>query len=114
MASAMQLSPVVVESARAAPPPAGLPGGLIRRRYQLAGGLLFAVVLPFVLRPLLTSTPMLAFNSQATAVGSIIAVIGGYALYKKLDVFPGVNAGRSILPAFSICFAGAAARSKTI
>ena len=104
MASAMQLSPVVVESARAAPPPAGLPGGLIRRRYQLAGGLPFAVVLPFVLRPLLTSTPMLAFNSQATAVGSIIAVIGGYALYKKLDVFPGVNAGRSILPAFSICF----------
>lgn len=76
----------------------------MRRRYQIAGGVFLAIVLPLLIREALLGTPMLIVNSRTTAIGSALAVTAGYALYKKLDVFPGLNAGRSILPAFSVCF----------
>lgn len=76
----------------------------MRRRYQLGGALLFAIFLPIIIRSVFTGVPVFVPSSRITAVGATLAVVFGYIGYKRLDLFPKMDAGRSILPALSTSF----------
>lgn len=75
-----------------------------RHRFQLGGGLIFAVLLPWMLRH--------AFGIEAgdggllrdTLVAGAVAVILGYYLFQSLSIYPGLQASFFILPSFSISY----------
>lgn len=77
---------------------------LLRLRYQLTGGLLAAVGLPFIVRLAVDWQTALVINNRVTMIAVIFAHLLGYAIYRKLDVFPGMAAFSTILPAFAISF----------
>lgn len=80
------------------------PRGLWQRRsFQLGGALLLAVFLPWFVRALALDTRItpVVFNS---AIGSLIATISGFYLYRSMTAFPGLRPGLYILPLFSISF----------
>ncbi|MFC3205346.1 sugar transferase [Aquamicrobium soli] len=77
---------------------------LLRMRYQLLGGLLVAVGLPFLIRLAINWQAAIAITTQTTIVAAVAAHLMGYVIYKRLDVFPGVAAFSTILPAFVISY----------
>ncbi len=77
---------------------------LLRLRYQLLGGLLLAVALPFLIRFAIDWRVALGINMRVTVAAAVVAHLLGYAIYKRLDVFPGVAAFSTILPAFAISY----------
>lgn len=78
---------------------------LERVRWQLSLGLLFCIVVPAVVRymvtPLWISAPT-EFNSLCAAA---IAIGGSYMFLRRLHVFPGINALGYVMPCFSAAFA---------
>ncbi len=77
---------------------------LLRLRYQLLGGLLLAVALPFLIRFAIDWQVALGISMRVTVAAAVVAHLLGYAIYKRLDVFPGVAAFSTILPAFAISY----------
>ncbi|WP_339760480.1 sugar transferase [uncultured Hoeflea sp.] len=77
---------------------------LLRVRYQLLGGLAFALGIPLLLR--MASVPEVLSNSnhQITIAAAAIAHIMGYVLYRRLGTFPGVAAAGAILPTFALTY----------
>ncbi len=85
-------------------------GGTIRRpwitrvRFQLLGGLFFAVVIPAVFR----SQNHLDFfyrpNELSTIIGSLIAMVSGFVIMRRLSNFPGISAGSYIILSFSMTY----------
>ncbi len=76
-----------------------------RIRFQLAGGLLVGVLLPSLIRWGLDFWPDGAASYDTSIVGTTIAVLFGYLIFRKLTVFPGIRATGYVVPAFLIAYA---------
>jgi lipopolysaccharide/colanic/teichoic acid biosynthesis glycosyltransferase len=77
---------------------------LERIRYQLLGGLLFAVGIPVLLYSLALPSVIFSWNTQVTVAAACIAHLTGYFIYRRLGSFPGVAAVGEILPAFALSY----------
>lgn len=77
---------------------------LTRRRYQLLGGLVFAVGVPLLLSMAINPSILFSINHQVTITAAIIAHVAGYLLYRRLGNFPGVTAFSNILPTFALTY----------
>jgi lipopolysaccharide/colanic/teichoic acid biosynthesis glycosyltransferase len=77
---------------------------LLLLRYQLLGGVLVAIGLPFFLRLAIEWQAALSINTRVTVMAAVIAHLAGYLIYKRLDVFPGVATFSTILPAFVVSY----------
>ncbi len=72
-----------------------------RIRYQLAGALLFAVILPQALW-FQFQLPSLPLDSSDNAlIGSAIAVLTGAYLFRRVSRYPGVGATAPVIPSFA-------------
>jgi len=76
----------------------------LRVRYQLLGGLMFAVVLPVLLRMLDGSWIITAETTQNTVLAAVFAHILGFLAFRRLGSFPGVAAAGFILPTFALTY----------
>jgi len=77
---------------------------LQRKRYQILGGLLFAIGLPLLLRMAFEPRVILTSNYQVTVTAAAIAHLTGYFVYRRLGAFPGVAATGAILPTFALTY----------
>lgn len=77
---------------------------LIRGRYQLLGGLLFATGLPLLARTLIDPAVLMFHGNQLTLAGAALAHISGYFVYRRLGTFPGLSASSYILPTFALTY----------
>lgn len=75
-----------------------------RTRLQLGGGLLLAVLLPWLIRLQVEQGEDLV-GLDTAALGTFIAVVAGYYSFRKLARYPGVRASYHILPTFAASFA---------
>jgi lipopolysaccharide/colanic/teichoic acid biosynthesis glycosyltransferase len=75
-----------------------------RLRYQLVGCLLFAAVIPYLLRYATVPNYGLLPQLNMTFLASMIAIIAGTWLLRSLSTYPGVEASSYILPAFSVSY----------
>jgi lipopolysaccharide/colanic/teichoic acid biosynthesis glycosyltransferase len=71
-------------------------GFLARNRYQLLGAAIVAIVLP----ALLGGAGQRAGSSEATMIGSVLAVLLGAYVLRQLTAFPGVQRHACVLPVF--------------
>lgn len=71
-------------------------------RYQLLGGLLVAIGLPFLISLANNWYAATGSTMQTTILAGVAAHLLSYIIYKKLDIFPGVAAFSTIMPAFAI------------
>ena len=100
-----QVSPL---NARSIGDAAGLrsrPHFLARRRYQLIGAFLLAVVLPATLNPGLDLTNPGFGGADATTAGTLVAILFGAFLLWRMTAFPGVSTVSAIMPAFGAAYA---------
>lgn len=79
-------------------------GTLLRARYQIPIGILFAIVLPMAVRAVATGISPALPTQYITAIGGMIALVLGYLSYRRIQVFPGINSGGYIATAFTITF----------
>ncbi len=77
---------------------------LVRIRFQLAGGLLFAVVLPALVRTLFGPGAAATPNLQVTILAASIAHIIGFYCWRRIGHFPGTASASTILPAFVLSY----------
>ncbi len=77
---------------------------LQRKRYQILGGLLFAIGLPLVIRLAFDPRLILTDNLQITVMAAAVAHVAGYFVYRRLGAFPGVAATGAILPTFALTY----------
>ncbi|MCQ2003186.1 sugar transferase [Rhizobium sp. NRK18] len=77
---------------------------LLRIRYQLLGGLAFAIGIPLSLRMAFVPEILSNSNHQVTVFAAMIAHFMGYVLYRRLGTFPGVAAAGAILPTFALTY----------
>jgi len=77
---------------------------LLRRRYQLLGGMLFAIGLPLLARMGLDPGVVFSQSHQTTIAAATIAHVLGYLTYRRLGAFPGVSASSNILPTFALSY----------
>ncbi|WP_287328846.1 sugar transferase [Mesorhizobium sp.] len=77
---------------------------LLRMRFQLLGGLTFAILLPAIVRMSFDQQVIWSTNMQATIFAAFIAHTSGYLLYKRIGNFPGVAAAGYILPTFALTY----------
>ncbi|MER8479328.1 sugar transferase [Mesorhizobium sp. M1163] len=77
---------------------------LLRMRFQLLGGLTFAILLPALIRLSFDQQVILSPNMQVTIFAAFIAHTTGYLLYKRIGNFPGVAAAGYILPTFALTY----------
>lgn len=74
-------------------------------RFQLLGGLAFAILLPAVLR--MSNGGVSIFsepNMQTTLVAAFCAHLLGYLTYRKLGTVPGIAGAGSIFPTFALAY----------
>mgnify|MGYP004512104625 CR=1 FL=1 len=75
------------------------------KRFQLLGGLLFAILLPALVR--MSDGGIAIFsesNMQTTLVAACCAHVLGYITYRKLGTVPGIAGAGSILPTFALAY----------
>ncbi|WP_287057993.1 sugar transferase [Mesorhizobium sp.] len=77
---------------------------LLRMRFQLLGGLTFAILVPAMVRMSFDQQVIWSTNMQATILAAFIAHTSGYLLYKRIGNFPGVAAAGYILPTFALTY----------
>lgn len=77
---------------------------LLRMRFQLLGGLTFAILLPALVRMSFDQQVIFQSNMQVTILAAFIAHTTGYLLYKRIGNFPGVAAAGYILPTFALTY----------
>lgn len=75
------------------------------RRFQLAGGLLLAVVIPWLVRAAFGIVPSDADLVVNSLTANGIAVLLGFYVYQSMITYPGIQIGYFILPTFSVSFA---------
>lgn len=78
---------------------------LLRIRFQLLGGLLFAVLLPGLVRWQLDFFRIEHQSLGNGLTGAAVAIIIGYFLHHRFGDFPGVRSGSSLLVSLSASFA---------
>ncbi|MER8639770.1 sugar transferase [Mesorhizobium sp. M1273] len=77
---------------------------LLRMRFQLLGGLTFAILMPAVLRLSFDQQAIWSSNMQVTIFAAFVAHTTGYLFYKRIGNFPGVAAAGYILPTFGLTY----------
>lgn len=75
-----------------------------RVRFQLLGGMFFAVVLPILFRPFSMFEVYLRGNEFNTIAGAILSVVIGYVMTRRLSNFPSVTAGSYVIISFSVSY----------
>lgn len=77
---------------------------LYSRRLQLGGGILVAVVLPWLLR--IGVDPILIDVAQVrnSMLASLFSAVFGYYIYRSLTIYPGIRASYYIIPSFSVAY----------
>lgn len=77
---------------------------LQRIKFQVIGGLLFAIGLPLLARMMIAPGIVFSINHQVTITAAIGAHLVGYLVYRRLGNFPGVAASSTILPIFALTY----------
>lgn len=77
---------------------------LLRSRYQIAGGLVLAVLLPALIRTYAFGVTINQATQYNTIIGSALALILGFLGFRRLHIFPGISSGGYIITAFSMTF----------
>ncbi|WP_287352396.1 sugar transferase [Mesorhizobium sp.] len=77
---------------------------LLRMRFQLLGGLTFAILVPALIRMSVDLRVIWSSNMQATIFAAFVAHTSGYMLYKRIGNFPGVAAAGYIFPTFALTY----------
>ncbi|WP_287073663.1 sugar transferase [Mesorhizobium sp.] len=77
---------------------------LLRMRFQLLGGLTFAILFPALIRMSFGQHVIWSSNMQVTIFAALIAHTSGYLLYKRIGNFPGVAAAGYIMPTFALTY----------
>lgn len=75
-----------------------------RGRYQIGAGIALAIFLPMLVRALWTGAPIDNAQQMNTAIGSIAALVLGYASFRRIHVLPGITSGGYIATSFTIWF----------
>jgi lipopolysaccharide/colanic/teichoic acid biosynthesis glycosyltransferase len=73
-------------------------------RFQLLGGIMFAILVPALIRLTFDQRVIYTTNMQVTITAAIIAHVAGYFLYKRIGNLPGVAAAAYIIPTFAITY----------
>jgi lipopolysaccharide/colanic/teichoic acid biosynthesis glycosyltransferase len=81
----------------------GRPSLWNRLRLQLGGGVLVAVLLPWLIRLRAQSGTDLV-GLETAAIGTLVALVAGYYSFRRLSRYPGVRASYHILPIFSVSY----------
>jgi lipopolysaccharide/colanic/teichoic acid biosynthesis glycosyltransferase len=71
-----------------------------RIRYQLLGGLVFAVATPAIIRGNFERFIDQLSNYEHSLIGTICALLLGYLIFRKMTVLPGARAITNVIPAF--------------
>jgi lipopolysaccharide/colanic/teichoic acid biosynthesis glycosyltransferase len=74
---------------------------------QLGGGLMIAVIIPWLLRRFVHIEPLPGQALDYTPVAAAFGVIAGYWGFRKISAYPGVRPALHILPAFTLAFGAA-------
>ncbi|MCA0023523.1 MULTISPECIES: sugar transferase [unclassified Mesorhizobium] len=77
---------------------------LFRIRFQLIGGLTFAIVAPALIRIAFKPDAVYVANLQVTVAAAVIAHVAGFLAYRRIGNFPGVAAASYILPTFVLSY----------
>jgi len=76
----------------------------VQGRYQMMVGVSLAILLPMLIRTFLTGMELSSPYQVNTAIGSTIALIGGYGSFRRIHVLPGITSGGYIATSFTIWF----------
>lgn len=71
---------------------------------QLAGGLVIAVLFPWLLRALLEPYNANYISQENSLIGTTVALIAGHLFLRSLTSFPGIRAGNYVIPTFAISY----------
>lgn len=71
-----------------------------RNRFQLIGGILFAVVVPTVVRTQFERFGDPPLSYEHSLIGTVCALLLGYLVFRKMTVLPGARALVNVVPAF--------------
>ncbi|NQY14323.1 MAG: sugar transferase [Henriciella sp.] len=82
-----------------------LADALSRIRYQLIGGILFAIIAPAVARSQYERYGDALLSYEHSLIGTVCAVLLGYMVFRKMTVLPGARAVISVIPAFMTSYA---------
>lgn len=82
----------------------GRPSLWNRMRLQLGGGILLAVLIPWLARVQLAETDADLMGLETAAIGTFLALVAGYYSFRRLSHYPGVRASYHILPIFSVSY----------
>ena len=77
---------------------------LHRVRFQLLGGLVFAILTPALVRVVVNPSLIYDQTLRATMIAAMIAHIGGFFSFRRIGTFPGVAAAGYILPTFALSY----------
>lgn len=77
---------------------------MLRSRYQLIGGLLFAVVLPMLIRSSGDTGIISTSTLQHTVIAALFAHVLGFFAFRRLGSYPGVAGAGFILPTFALTY----------
>ncbi len=77
-----------------------------RNRVQLSVGMLFAILIPTMLRYGSTGLePVSVATEQNSFLGSVAALVIGYLIQRRLAAFPGISSVGHVIPSFAASFA---------
>jgi lipopolysaccharide/colanic/teichoic acid biosynthesis glycosyltransferase len=85
--------------------PRSLPSRLARWRYQMLGGLLICILMPYFARLLVSGDEVGMRQLNITLLWSVLAFMFGGWLLRNVSVYPGVESSALLLPTFTISFA---------
>lgn len=76
-----------------------------RIRYQLLGGLVFAVAAPAIIRGNFERFGDQLSSYEHSLIGTVCALLLGYLIFRKMTVLPGARAITNVIPAFMTSYA---------
>ena len=82
-----------------------LADSLSRIRFQLFGGVLFAVVIPAIARSNFERIGDALISYEHSLIGTICALLLGYLIFRKMTILPGAKAIVNVVPAFMTSYA---------
>ena len=75
-----------------------------RIRYQFAGGILFAVLIPWAMHVAIWGSRIAMEGLQQSLIGTGLALLIGYYSFRRFTNYPGARSSRSILPSFAASY----------
>ncbi|MDO9126128.1 MAG: hypothetical protein Q7U42_04610, partial [Parvibaculum sp.] len=81
-----------------------LKSALLKQRTHLLGGVLFAVVLPVLLRFDLLEMPLTSLSLNNTIIGATVAMTVGFFIFGRLASYPGTDGISYSVPVFMLSY----------